>query len=187
MNSAKKRLVPAREFPAYRHIPGRTPHPNSHPEGHSYQLRSESVAEVRPENWQNSTEYLYGFDLFNNGYYWESHEAWEGVWIANGRTGTVAIFLKGLIKLAALGVKLREGTVSGVISHARGATLCFQEVRNSLDNKTEIFMGLSLDTLISISKPFILFEGINNREDLKNRKKSVPVDILFEFVLIPQF
>lgn len=45
--------------------------------------------------------YLRGIDLFNHGFYWESHEAWEAVWISAGRRGSVADFLKALIKVAA--------------------------------------------------------------------------------------
>jgi hypothetical protein len=54
--------------------------------------------------------YLRGIDLFNFGYWWESHEAWEGLWRACGRRGPAADFLKGLIKLAAAGVKASTGT-----------------------------------------------------------------------------
>ena len=50
-----------------------------------------------------------GVALFNAGYYWEAHEAWEGLWHAYGRRGPTADVLKALIKLAAAGVKVREG------------------------------------------------------------------------------
>ena len=56
-------------------------------------------------SWSQSHDYLLGCDLFNHGYYWEAHETWEGLWNACGRSGTTADFLKGLIKLAAAGVK----------------------------------------------------------------------------------
>jgi len=67
-----------------------------------------------PANWQASAEYLRGIELFNHGYYWESHEVWESLWHAAGRTGPIADFLKGLIALAAAGVKVREGKAAGV-------------------------------------------------------------------------
>jgi len=31
-------------------------------------------------------QWLYAVDLFNGGWYWEAHEAWEGFWHALGRT-----------------------------------------------------------------------------------------------------
>nr|WP_244447982.1 DUF309 domain-containing protein [Neorhizobium vignae] len=50
-----------------------------------------------------------GQDLFNHGYYWEAHEAWEGLWQAAKRGSQLRAFLKGLILLSAAGVKIREG------------------------------------------------------------------------------
>jgi predicted metal-dependent hydrolase len=73
------------------------------------------------DNWRANPHYLRAVDLFNFGYYWEAHEAWEGLWIAAGRTGPVADALKGLIKLAAAGVKAYEGRPAGVRRHARRA------------------------------------------------------------------
>jgi hypothetical protein len=72
-----------------------------------------------PNRWRENEEYLFAVDLFNHGYYWESHEAWESLWHAAGRRGPIAIWLKALIKLAAAAVKLREGNSHGVERHAR--------------------------------------------------------------------
>jgi hypothetical protein len=91
-------------LPAYTHIPGVTAHPTGDP----------------TPDWSSlpaCEPFQYGRCLFNAGYYWEAHEAWEGVWIAAGRVGLVADFVKGLIKLAAAGVKLREGELNGVRRH----------------------------------------------------------------------
>ena len=62
-----------------------------------------------PERWRDSQAFCFAVDLFNHGYYWESHEVWESLWHACGRRGTAADFLKSLIKLAAAGVKVAEG------------------------------------------------------------------------------
>jgi predicted metal-dependent hydrolase len=67
--------------------------------------------------------------LFNAGYYWEAHEVWEGLWHAHGRRGPTADVLKGLIKLAAAGVKVRQGQPHGVITHARRAAEAFDSAR----------------------------------------------------------
>ncbi len=34
-----------------------------------------------------SDAFLWGLDLFNHGYYWEAHEAWEGLWQVADRDG----------------------------------------------------------------------------------------------------
>ena len=54
-------------FPAYQHIPGRTPHPTRHPDGHSYGVDLE-IPVFDPAAFQEHTEYLYGIDLHNYGY-----------------------------------------------------------------------------------------------------------------------
>jgi uncharacterized protein len=41
-----------------------------------------------------------GIELFNNGRYWEAHEAWEGDWMPD-RKGPDSGFYKGLIQVAA--------------------------------------------------------------------------------------
>jgi hypothetical protein len=71
--------------------------------------------------WQSNEAWLHAADLFNHGYYWEAHEAWESLWHAAGRKGPTADLLKGLIKLAAAGVKAREGRPAGMRRHARRA------------------------------------------------------------------
>ena len=106
-----------RKFPPYTYVPGRSPHPVSDPAGHMHGYEPQVPPPLDPAHWQDSETYLYGVDLFNHGYYWESHEAWESLWHAAGRRGRVADFLKGLIKLAAAGVKSLEEKPTGVTRH----------------------------------------------------------------------
>jgi hypothetical protein len=94
-----RRLIPDRPFPAYAYLPGRTPHPTRDPEGHSYGARPDTPELPDPEDWRACGDYLYGIDLFNHGFYWEAHEAWEGLWVACGRRGPTATFLQALINL----------------------------------------------------------------------------------------
>jgi predicted metal-dependent hydrolase len=65
--------------------------------------------------------HLYALDLFNEGFYWEAHEAWESFWHALGRTSSEAQFVQGLIHLAAACVKIREGKPNGVARHIQRA------------------------------------------------------------------
>lgn len=117
-----RRLVPEMPFPSYTYVPGRgLPHPVTDPAGHSFGLRTDPGPALEPATWRDSTAYLFGFDLLNHQFYWEAHETWESLWNANGRRGTVADFLKALIKLAASGVKHREGRLAGTRTHARRA------------------------------------------------------------------
>ena len=65
--------------------------------------------------------WLYALDLFNVGFYWEAHEAWESFWHALGRTTPEARCVQGLIHLTAACVKIREGKRAGVKSHTKKA------------------------------------------------------------------
>jgi hypothetical protein len=141
---APPRLVPDLVFPAYTYVPGRFPHPFTDPKGHSYGMKPPICEPPDPNQWWASRSYLAGIDLFNHGYYWEAHEAWESLWHACGRKGITADFLKGLIKLAAAGVKVRQGQPDGVRNHARRAAELFAGVP-----RTKCYLGLSVEELIA--------------------------------------
>jgi hypothetical protein len=123
------RYAPDVPFPPYTYVPGRAPHPQSDPAGHSFGRLEAKPPPITADDWPQSVAYLHAVDLFNHGYYWEAHEAWESLWHAAGRRGPIADLLKGLIKLAAAGVKSREGRSAGVKSHARRAAELFRQAR----------------------------------------------------------
>ncbi len=134
-------------------------------------------AELFVDDWQQCTTYLRGIDLFNHGYYWEAHEAWEALWHAAGRKGPIADFLKGLIKLAASGVKSLEGSSVGRARHARRAMELFGVAAASLIYEDNRFMGLMLDDLVSAAGNLIESPGRSNGDD-------APFE--FDVKLIPQ-
>ncbi len=72
------RLVSDRELPAYAYVPGESPHPTRDRDGHSFGSEPDTPEPPDPEDWRSCPDYLYGIDLFNHGFYWEAHEAWEG-------------------------------------------------------------------------------------------------------------
>jgi hypothetical protein len=148
MNARPARLLPEEPFPRYAYIPGRFPHPTSDPAGHSYGTEPVLPANVEAENWPDCRPYLHGIDLFNAGYYWESHVAWESLWLACGRKGILADFLKGLIHLAAGGVKALEGKPEGVKSHSSRAVELWETTTRSLEPGQDLFMGFRVSELI---------------------------------------
>lgn len=144
------RLCPDRPLPPYSYVPGHFPHPISDPRGHSYHAATTAMGDhpIVPVsvsidfNWNQSSDYLFGIDLFNHGFYWEAHETWEQVWIELGRTGRDADFIKGLIKLAASGVKAREGRPVGLQRHAHRAHELFQIVSEyRTENEAVVYIG----------------------------------------------
>jgi hypothetical protein len=130
-------------LPPFSYVPGGPwPHPHR---GKPPTRPGEGVAPVVGDDWRGSADYVRGVQLFNAGYYWEAHEAWEGLWHAHGRRGATADVLKGLIKLAAAGVKVRERQPSGVVTHAGRAADLFASVRAG---SATTVLGLDLERLI---------------------------------------
>lgn len=140
-------------LPPYSYVPGYNPHPVSDPKGHMHGHTHETPSPLVPSNWNLCKEYLHGIDLFNHGFYWEAHEAWESLWHVAGRKGIVADFLKGLIKYAAMGVKVREGNPSGVQRHAKRANQLLSTVLHE-QKEGQIFCGLELIVLIETTKEY---------------------------------
>jgi hypothetical protein len=131
-------------LPPYSYVSGFAPHPVSDPRGHMHGAAHEVPPPLDPAAWRSSDAYLYAADLFNHGFYWEAHEAWESLWHAAGRSGVVATWLKALIKLAAAGVKAREGNSAGVARHASRARELLAEMADSLPkDAADRFAGLS--------------------------------------------
>lgn len=141
------RLVPDQPFPPYAYIPGRTPHPTRDPDGHSYGAKAANPKAPDPENWRDCREYLYGLDLFNHGFYWEAHEAWEELWVACSRSGLTATYLKALINLAAAGMKASWGSMRGMRANAENAMRLFDSAARQFESRGTRFMGLDVRAL----------------------------------------
>lgn len=99
------RYAPAIPLPPYAYVPGHgLPHPVNDPGGHSYATGARgdaptiaAVGAIRAADparrhaalaaaLASEPQWLHALDLFNAGYSWEAHEAWEGFWHALGRT-----------------------------------------------------------------------------------------------------
>jgi hypothetical protein len=146
-HSTPPRLVPDMPFPAYAYLPGRTPHPTRDPEGHSFGAESRAPRPPDPGNWRACRDYLFGIDLFNRGYFWEAHEAWEGLWVACGREGPAATYFQALINLAAAGFKARWGSARGVAANAATALRLFRAFEGQLGPGRTRYMGLDVGEL----------------------------------------
>jgi hypothetical protein len=167
-----ERLVPARPLPPYSYVAGLFPHPVSDPAGHMHGAEKGKV-EFDAAQWWECEEYLFGFDLFNAGYYWEAHEAWEAVWHALGRKGPVADVVKGLIRLAACGYKGREGKADGVTGHAAAAARLFATAAEHGATQLGLYLP-RLERLAAGAQP------------MPGPKEEPPVRVVFPFKLVPQ-
>jgi hypothetical protein len=130
----------AASLPPHAFIPGG---PWRHPTASS--AEASAAPPIAADDWSHSEAYLRGIQLFNAGYYWEAHECWEALWHAHGRHGPTADLLKGLIKLAAAGVKVRQRQRHGVVTHAARAAACLAAARRQ---GGRLRLGLDLDEWI---------------------------------------
>lgn len=143
-------------LPPYSYVPGHAPHPVSDPRGHLHGQPHVTAPPLDPSHWQESDAYRYGVDLFNHGFYWEAHEAWESIWHAAGRTGVIASWLKALIKLAAATVKLREGNAAGAVRHARRSQELLNELRDAISPEAAIYAGVALRQIDELLEELVM-------------------------------
>lgn len=143
------RLRPEMPLPAYRFVPGWNAHPTESPEGHSYG-KSQQVSRLVPERWRENDDYLYGIDLYHRGYYWEAHEAWEGLWRQTSRDSCEGLFLQGLILNSAAQLKIHLGSTRGARSLSRSAEERLVRVLASgRCERGDCFMGLNVSDLLT--------------------------------------
>ena len=115
----------ADSFPAYRFVPGRTPHPRNDPQGHSFGKPQADFAEealaVR-RDWRASPHFCYSVDLYNYAYWWEAHEGWEGLWRRYDRDDPLRFALQVFIQISAAHLQRFMGHPDGarrLLKHAR--------------------------------------------------------------------
>ncbi len=156
-----------RPLPAYRHRPGRTPHPVLDPKGHLYGLPEAAVEPFDARRWNDSEAYLFGVDLWNQGYFWEAHEAWEGIWKETPSDSPARLFLQGMIQLAAALLQREMGKLSGMHSLSEKGLKKLRRV----SRRQSTFCGLDLKKWIS-EFPENLKAGqiylLVSRQDAKN-------------------
>ncbi len=174
------RLVPDRPFPPYAYIPGRAPHPTRDPDGHSFGAGPEIPDPPDPAEWRACADYLYGIDLFNHRFYWEAHEAWEGLWAACGRRGPTATYLQALINLAAAGFKARWGSARGMRANAGTAVRLFTSVTSDLGPHRRRYMGLDVPALADYART------IANSQQTSQTATGDDKALAFDLVLRPE-
>lgn len=159
-----------RPFPAYRYLPGVHPHPFRDPQGHSHgaERGRGPSPNWRPEEWRTLDDWLFGVDLFNAHYFWEAHEAWEGLWAVVRRGTAPSLLLQGLIQISAALLKAHQRNSAGIRVLSREGLEKLRAVRSP----TGSLMGVDLAKAIAA---FAAFFG--SGEEIPDLER-VPVLIL---------
>lgn len=94
--------------------------------------------------WHEHEAYLWGVDLYNHGFPWEAHEAWEAPWRVAPAGSPVHAMLQALIQCAAAVIKARAGRLAGVNRLAARACGHFDEVVRAAG---PLFLGVDVPWL----------------------------------------
>ena len=151
MTGTRGKRYTDRPLPAYRHLPGQTPHPTRHPEGHSCDLPEPDLPDLNHEDWRKSEEFLYGIDLFNEGYWWECHEVLEGLWHAAGIGSEAGHVLQAVIQCAAAHLKASTDRPVGAMRLHESS---LRHARWSGSRK----LGLDLEAMVRDTRSFLTVE-----------------------------
>lgn len=90
-------------LPSCRHVPGSGSEPDRAP---LEQVKATTPPTVTDTTWNEVPAYLYGIQLYANGYFWEAHEVWEPVWLATTPNSRERHLMAALIQLTNACLKL---------------------------------------------------------------------------------
>jgi uncharacterized protein len=130
------RWLPRWPLPSRAFIPGQTPRPEA--------LAGPTPLDHPAEEWRIDEAYLFGIDLYEAGFAWEAHEAWEGAWKLATEPARREL-LQGLIQCAAAVVKARVGAPTGVRSLVARGTGHLEAAATRAGSP---LMGLDLERIV---------------------------------------
>ena len=107
-------------------------------------LKSTFPQPVSNSTWQKNADWLYGIDLFNNEFYWETHAVLEAVWLKIPPTMPERRFVQAVIQVAA--ARLKQ-----VLGQPRPARFLLQAAKEKCIGLPEIFCGILLSELLEVT------------------------------------
>lgn len=100
-----------------------------------------------------SDQFREGVNLFNEGYHWEAHEAWEDVW--RDQEGDAKTFVQGFVQMAAAYSFLKQGK-------AGSARYLFEKAVEKFLEFEHIDSGIALKPLIDSMRSFLMGGSAGN-------------------------
>lgn len=159
MNEARPpRYQPHRELPATAFLPGVG-------QAGSRSVRPPEVAgpgepaspKFAAQDWRLDADYLWGVDLYNNGFFWEAHEAWEAPWRTAEQAGGQRLFLQGLIQCSAASLKARIGQPNAMQRLSDRGLIRLMRVQR---DHGDAYMGLDLGRFVPAFREFAAARGL---------------------------
>jgi len=129
------------------------------------------VSDTRAYASEEATIFHKGVELFNEGEWFEAHEAWEDIWAA--AEGDKRRFFQGLIQYAVTIEHIRRGNPRGVRSVYRTAVQKFDRLSGN-------YMGIDLEQLHAAMKSFVdpvLNMGPKAFDPATERGQDMPVNL----------
>jgi uncharacterized protein len=150
--TGSRRYQPQRPLPQQPYLPGRgglRPAPAAAPIGRA---SSTLAPRCSGDDWRDCAAYLWGVDLYNAGFFWEAHEAWEEVFRIAEQGSSPRVLVQGLIQCAASCLKLRLGDLQ---SARRLATRGLGRIEGLQSHCGPRYMGIDLPRFAQDFRSFI--------------------------------
>ena len=114
-------------------------------------------------------------DRYNYHFYWEAHEAWEGLWLAAVRRSSEHMFIQGLIKTGAALLKVRMASFE--IQDLIGARTLSKSGMDLLSRVgVSKFMGLDIASYLESYYEFISPIFDNRIPDINQKTPRIILD-----------
>jgi predicted metal-dependent hydrolase len=114
---------------------------------------------------ERDADFVRAVALFNAGRYFESHEAWERLWLR--ADGNHKALLQGLIQAAAAMLHLERGNL-------RGARSLHRKAQARLEAVPDEFAGLSVGEFRAALESFILVALDGSRATMRPQLRRIP-------------
>ena len=149
------RLCPQCDLPPYRYVRGLNPHPTRESEGHSYKVKTPPPVPFHEDNWLQCEPFVYGIDLYHQGYFWEAYHAWEELQKAAEKDSRESNFLQALMLNCTAMKRLYEHDARGIREKSQGARWRLSRLRSAgYDGPKNRLFGLDIAELIEQMKRF---------------------------------
>ena len=125
-------------LPGYKHLPGKNARPD---DGLLESIAQNASAVTDNTSYQTNTAWFYGIHLFNNGFYWETHEVLEAVWNNAAPNSREKHLVQGVIQIANAQLKACLGQTNAAARLQKLAGECISRAYGKNDG-SNFLLGL---------------------------------------------